>query len=118
MNLPYNPKLILKGKIMTSSKQQSKWNDWNFINLDEFRETFPEFRQAEVTAIEQIISGQYKEKSLENSHPTVQTVFNTFKNSPETVKKADKWLADLLKKTNVKNHTPITPTVIGPRAKG
>ena len=102
---------------MTSSKQQSKWNDWNFINLDNFRELFPEFRQSEVTAIEQIISRNYKKDTLENVHHTMQTVFNIFKNSPLTVEKADVWLAELEKKTNVKSHAPITPTVIGPRSK-
>ena len=78
----------------------------------------PEFRQSEVTAIEQIISGQYKADAVDNVHHTVQTVFNVFKNNPETVEKADKWLAELQRNTKVKNHTPITPTVIGPRAKG
>lgn len=97
---------------------KTNWSDWQSVNLDEFRTLFPEFRQSEITANDQIISGVYKQATVPaNLHPTAADVFNIFKSNPEIRERADKWIADIQKKVKIKNIAPITPTIIGPKAK-
>lgn len=39
------------------------WEQWAYVNIDEFRKLFPEFRQLEQTAIPQILTGFFQNSS-------------------------------------------------------
>ena len=95
------------------------WLYWGAIDLDDFRTQFPEFRQSEITAIDQIISGTYKQNKIEpHIDPVFTDVFNKFKSTPEIKERATEWFTKLNKKVNVKhNSTPITPTIIATKRK-
>lgn len=103
----------------THTLTKANWSDWGSVNLYEFRTLFPEFRQFEITANNQIISGVYKQSIVPNNlHSSAIDVFNIFLHNPEIRERADKWAEDIQRKVKLKNIAPITPTIIGPRAKG
>ena len=90
------------------------WEQWETINLDKFRDTFPEFRHSEAIAINQIVSGQYKEKAIDTDDKQKQEVFENFKSDSDLMIRAEQWNKEFQVKNAIKNEL-LTPTVVGPK---
>ena len=102
---------------LTGQKTKVSWEKWENVNLDEFRQNFPELRHVENAAITLILSQEYKQTLPSHTPATLEEYkyrqTHLLLNTTTLLERIERWRQEFEKHfeyvSQLKNQT-LTPT--------